>query len=621
METKIKAQTKIKKSVNSYCSKERWKHRFPIITWLPRYQKDWIISDIIAGLTVGLTVLPQGLAYANIAKLPIQHGLYAAALGGFIYCILGMSRDISIGPTAIMSLLVSGYGVALADDPETNDPTYAILLAFFCGLIQFVMGVFHLGFVTNFISTVVISGFTSAAAITIGFGQLKNIFGVKMASESFFHDVKELVKVIPDIRKWDTILGICCILVLAVLRCCKQYSDRQTKHLQDTIMPTRKKVVLKIMWLIGTARNAVVVMITCVLAYFLQTDGVSPFVLTGNMTAGIPPIKLPDFSAPNIFQVLNSGIILIPLIGFLENVAIGKGFGRKGNYKIDSNQELIALGACNLGGSLLSAYPVTGSFSRSAINSQSGVRSPLAGLLTGSLVFISLVCLTPLFQYIPKSSLAAVIIYSVIFMVDYKIVPNLWRVRKLDLVTLFSTFFLSLLLGVEYGTLIGIGVDLLILLGPISRPGAKTRKVGSVTVIKLERGLNYPALNKVETILDEHVMFIDDANSVVFDFTHVADTDYSVVEALNNLLNDCKLLNVQIAFACVQHKVRMKLTRSKAPNIEKFMFETVEDAVKELTDEELISEEEIGMEVDEASDLNPTQRCKIQEKMIVETEA
>ncbi|XP_033096309.1 sodium-independent sulfate anion transporter-like [Anneissia japonica] len=618
--SKKNTQEKVKEKVITYCSKEQWKSRFPFVTWLPKYQKDWIISDVIAGLTVGLTVLPQGLAYANIAKLPIQYGLYSAALGGFIYCLLGMSRDITIGPTAIMSLLVSGYGVALADDPETNDPTYAILLAFFCGFIQIMMGIFHLGFVTNFISSVVISGFTSAAAITIGFGQLKNIFGVKMASESFFHDFKELIKVIKYTRKWDTLLGVSCMVVLAILRCCKQYSDRQTKNLQGTTMSTQKKVLLKIMWLFGTARNAVVVMLTCGIAYALKVNGMTTvFTLTGNMTAGIPPLRVPDFRAPNILEVLNSGIILIPLIGFLENVAIAKGFGRKGNYKVDSNQELIAVGACNLGGSFLSSYPITGSFSRSAINCQSGVRSPLAGIITGSLVLISLACLTPLFQYIPKASLAAVIIYSVIFMVDYKIVPNLWRVRKMDLVTLFTTFFLSLLLGVEYGTLIGIGVDLLILLGPISRPGAKTHKVGNVTVIQLERGLNYPALNKVENLLDEHVMFMGGVNSVIFDFTHVADTDYSVIEGLQNVLNDCKLLNVQVAFACVRQKVNIKLSRSNIPNYEKFMFKTVEDALNEFSDNDLVPEED-EEETVMGGDGDSDRYNKVPEKMVVEIE-
>lgn len=576
----IHMKRKAKKKVKNYCSKQKWMERFPISFWAPKYNTGWLIRDMIAGFTVGLTVIPQALAYANIANLPLEYGLYSSFMGGFVYLFLGMSKDITVGPTAIMSLLVAGYGTALEDSPDVNDPAYAILLAFFCGAVQLFMGIFHLGFVTNYISHVVVSGFTSASAITIGFGQVKHILGISYSAHGFLDEVIETFKHIGQTRWQDFVLGFTSIIFLAFLRWCKNYSQKRLENLGKEAR-IAKKAPWKTLWIVGTARNAVCVIITGALAYGLMEDEYDKvFTITGNVTEGLPKFQAPNFGADDILVVLQSGLLIVPLIGFLENIAIARGFARQNNYRVESNQELIALGACNLAGSFVSGYPITGSFSRSAINSQSDVATPAAGIMTGSLVLLAIAFLTPLFFYIPKASLAAVIIYAVIFMVDYKIVPELWRVHKIDLLPLSATFVFSLWLGVEYGTLIGIGVDLVLLMLPYAKPKTQVKHRDNIILVKPERGLRYPAVDKLETLLDEECLMRDIPRSIVFDFTYISGLDYSVLETLKDSVKSFRRNGQTIAVANCTKKITGVLLAANIDGLD--IYETVEEAFAKM---------------------------------------
>ncbi|XP_071814451.1 sodium-independent sulfate anion transporter-like isoform X2 [Apostichopus japonicus] len=571
----------LRKRGKEYCSKERWMERFPISIWAPKYNFSKGLRDLIAGFTVGLTVIPQGLAYANIAKLPLEYGLYSAFMGGFVYMFLGMSKDITVGPTAIMSLLVAGYGEPLGDAADDlNDPTYAILLAFFCGIVQLFMGIFHLGFVTNYISHVVVSGFTSASAITIGFGQVKNILGIKFSAHGFLEEFIETFKHIKDTRWQDVVLGIVSIIFLILLRFLKNWSQGKIENLGKK-PPVAKIVHWKLLWILGTARNAVCVILTGALAYGLMDDRNDIiFTITGNVTEGLPPFSAPNFKAPNILKVLESGLIIVPLIGFLENIAIARGFARQNDYRVESNQELIALGTCNVAGSFVSAYPVTGSFSRSAINSQSDVASPASGIVTGFLVLLAIAFLTPAFYYIPKASLAAVIIYAVIFMIDYKIVPELWHVRKIDLIPLGATFFFSLWLGVEYGTLIGIGVDLVLLMLPYAKPKTVVKRKNHTVLVELERGLRYPAVDKIESLLDEECIMRDDPSSVLFDFTYISAIDYSMLETLKLSAKAFQKKGQTFGVANCRRKISDLLIKANIEGMD--IYDTMEDALSKM---------------------------------------
>lgn len=355
-----------------------WKNRLPIAKWLPSYSWHFLQCDLIAGITVGLMVIPQGLAYGVLAGLPPQYGLYNAFIGSFIYCLLGSSKDVTLGPTAIMSLMVATYG-------RENDANFAMALSFFSGLLQLVMGLFSLGFIVRFIPIPVISGFTSSAAIIIGCGQLPGILGLDGSMPKNL--VPRLLKTFAKIKQTkhlDVILGLACVVLLELLRRVNRLPMLYKRELSQS-----KRIMKKIVWFISVGRNAVLVFFTTFMALMMVTHGsMAYFTLTGDIKKGLPKFEVPKLqshdgnstiSTVEILTRIEFGLIVLPLIGFLESVAIAKAFARKNKYKVDPSQELIALGFANVIGSFCSAYPVTGSFSRTAVNSISGVATPLGG--------------------------------------------------------------------------------------------------------------------------------------------------------------------------------------------------------------------------------------------------
>uniref|UniRef100_A0A493SVG8 Solute carrier family 26 member 11 n=1 Tax=Anas platyrhynchos platyrhynchos TaxID=8840 RepID=A0A493SVG8_ANAPP len=259
------------------------RRRLPVLGWLPRYSPGWLQLDLIAGVTVGITVVPQALAYAEVAGLPPQYGLYSSFVGCFVYCFLGTAKDVTLGPTAIMSLLVSSYAF--------HDPVYAVLLAFLTGCIQLAMGLLHLGFLLDFISCPVIKGFTSAASITISFNQVKNILGLHGIPRQFFLQVYETLRRIGETRPGDAILGLTCLAALAGLRAMKSRLP-PTSHTE----PLATRASYLIVWTCATARNALVVLFAGLVAYCFQLRGSQPLTLTGSIPQGLPPCRLPPFS-------------------------------------------------------------------------------------------------------------------------------------------------------------------------------------------------------------------------------------------------------------------------------------------------------------------------------------
>jgi len=253
---------------------------FPIASWLPNYTFTSLVSDVIAGLTVGLMVVPQGLAYATIAGLPVQYGLYSAYLGCFVYCVFGGSKDITLGPTAIMSLMVARYA--------NGCPSLAVAETLFCGIIQFTLGLLQLGFVVRFISLPVISGFVSAAAITIGFGQVKNLLGLKNIKRAFYLCVYETFENIGKTHLWDLALGSVCIVLLAILKKLNRMKWNEDKD--DT---TLQRVCRKFLWIVSTGRNALVVIFAAAVAKAVESAGFKNlFSLTAKVEPGIPNFKV-----------------------------------------------------------------------------------------------------------------------------------------------------------------------------------------------------------------------------------------------------------------------------------------------------------------------------------------
>uniref|UniRef100_H3D976 Sodium-independent sulfate anion transporter n=1 Tax=Tetraodon nigroviridis TaxID=99883 RepID=H3D976_TETNG len=549
-------------TVGGCCTSGTLKAWVPVLSWLPRYNLRWLQMDLLAGLTVGLTTVPQALAYAEVAALPVQYGLYSAFMGGFIYTLLGTSKDVTLGPTAIMSLLC--FSVVGGHPPR------AVLLSLLCGLIQAVMAFLRLGFLLDFISFPVIKGFTCAAAVTIGFGQVKNILGLHGIPSQFFLEVYYTFLRIPEARVGDVILGLLCVFLLVLLVFMK--TNLGPDHPLDS---KYRKVSRKLVWTVATMRNALVVVAASLVAFSWDANGHHVFTLTGKTSQGLPPFRPPPtsdvtangtlVSFGEIVKGYGGGLAVIPFMGLLESIAIAKAFASQNNYRIDANQELLAIGVTNIMGSFVSAYPVTGSFGRTAVNSQTGVCTPAGGIVTSAVVLLSLAFLMPAFYYIPKASLAAVIICAVAPMVDFHVVAKMWKIRRLDLLPFTVTFLMSFW-QVQYGIIGGVATSGALLLYNVARPQIKVTDHG-VLLMEPSSGLSFPATEHLSRIIHTQALQASPPRSVLLDCHHVSTMDYSVISELRDLLRQFKLREVELVFCRLQPSVLQVLLAADLPGL------------------------------------------------------
>lgn len=420
-----------------------WINRlFPMTLWLKQYQTDDLKGDFFAGITVGIMLIPQGMAYALIAGLPPVYGLYASIVPQIIYAILGTSRQLSVAPVAMDSLLVAAGVSLLATEGTDSYIAFAILIAFFMGSFQLLLGVFRLGFITNLLSKPVISGFTSAAALIIGLNQLKHLMGIQLEKSNRVHEV--LISAIDHLNEthlMTLIIGIIGIILIKI-------SKRIHKNLPGALL-------------------AVIVGTTLVYFFQLNAGGVS---IVAEIPAGLPSFLLPDFSL-GMFQELVPLALTISVIAYMEAFSVAKAIeSKKRNYKVLPNQELIALGASNLIGSFFQSFPVTGGFSRSAVNYQAGANTPLASVISAILVALTLLFLTPLFYYLPNAILAAVIMVAVSGLVDLAYAKQLWKDNKIEFILLLTTFIITATFDMVTGIVSGIILSILILLYKAAYP-------------------------------------------------------------------------------------------------------------------------------------------------------
>ncbi|XP_076646088.1 sodium-independent sulfate anion transporter isoform X1 [Halictus rubicundus] len=512
--------------------------RIPILAWLPVYNWSKLLQDTLAGVTVGLTAIPQGIAYAIVAGLPPQYGLYSSFMGCFVYLVFGSCKDITVGPTAIMALLSQHNVIRLGED-------VAVFVCFLSGCIILLMGLLHLGFLVEFVSMPVISGFSNAAALIIATSQLGTLLGLSGRSDSFIDAIVKVVDHVNEITLWDTVLGVSSMIVLVCLK----------------NLPGKKNGTpfQKFLWLVSMARNAIVVIIGIILSYSLFSNGIEPFKITGNITEGLPPFGPPPFSITSgnhtynfleSVSELGSTVVSVSLVAILESIAIAKSFAK--GKTVDANQEMFALGLCNIFGSLVRSMPATGSFTRTAVNNASGVKTPMGGLITGCLVLLACGLLTSTFEFIPKATLASVIIVAMYYMFELRIFGVLWRTKKIDLIPLTVTFLSCLVIGPEYGMIAGIVVNLILLLYFAARPGLliEERVVDGLTILFVspKQSLSYPAAE----YLRECVMSWCDGKlemiPVVVEGRHVHRIDATVAKNLSLLLMDLEARNQKLVF-------------------------------------------------------------------------
>lgn len=396
----------------------------------------------MAGITVAVLLIPQGMAYALIAGLPPIYGLYAALTPQIIYAFLGTSRQLAVGPVAMDSLLVAaGLGTLSLVQP-TQYIQMAILLAFLMGAIQLLLGFFRMGFIVSFLSKPVISGFTSAAAIIIGLSQLKNLLGLSLPQSNQLHKViLALFEVKEPIHLITVIISTVSILFIVFI----------------------KKLNRKI----PSAIIAVTIGILAVSFFNLEEKGVA---VVGVIPEGLPSFQLLNFDS-TLIKPLFPIALTLALVAFMEAISVAKAIEEKhDDYKVDPNQELIALGGANIVGSFFQSYPTTGGFSRTAVNNEAGAKTGIAALVSALLVALILAFFTHWFYYLPKAVLGAIILVAVINLIDFKFPIRLYKKRKDEFVLLLITFLSTLFLGITEGILIGIVLSILILLYRTSKP-------------------------------------------------------------------------------------------------------------------------------------------------------
>ncbi|XP_076258857.1 sodium-independent sulfate anion transporter-like isoform X2 [Rhynchophorus ferrugineus] len=525
--------------------------RIHILQWLPKYTSGDIVADFVAGLTVGLTMIPQSVAYAGLAGLTPQYGLYTAFIGSFTYIFFGTVKEVSIGPTSLMALLTFSYVVG-------KPVEFVILLTFIAGCVELAMGLFNLGFLVDFISPCVTNGFTSATSIIIISSQLKSFLGVSIKSHDTFGTWKELFGKVTEIKFADTLLGTLCVMSLLGF---KQLNQVQAKT----------KTSKKTLWLLSISKNAIVVLLCSVISYiWYSIAGGTPFKLTGVVPSGLPSISFPPLYATvnnqtvNVLEMvkdLGSGMILIPVVAVLANVAIAKAYSS--DTVVDASQEMISLGMANICGSFVKAMPSCGAFTRSSVASSSGVVTPLQGFYSGSVIILALSFLAPYFFYIPKATLAAVLIVAASSLIDYNILKILWRCNKIDFFITFLTFLVGVLIGVEMSIVVGAIFNALVLLKRWSRPEIlvetrSTNQKWNYIYIRPELGLFYPAADYVtETVKKAHNRNPEAA--IVLDCSQILQIDYSTAKSIEMLAKTYKEKKIDFALLNLNAKALKRL--------------------------------------------------------------
>ena len=519
----------------------------PIFGWAPRYQRTDLRSDLAAGLTVGAMLVPQAMAYALLAGLPPEVGLYAATIPVVIYALLGTSRQLAVGPVAIVSLLTASALAPLVQEGSAGYISAAALLALMVGVVHLVLGVGRLGFLVNFLSHSVLVGFTAAAAIIIGFSQAKHIFGISIERKEYFYEtVLEVLRNLSDTNRATLVLGA---VALGVLYLLKRFA---------------KKVPAALVVVIGS--------ILAVEVLNLEDEGVK---VVGDIPDTLPAFGLPDFDGSLIGNLAATALV-ITIVGFMESIAVAKVYARRHRYEVDPNSELIGLGAANVASGLFGGYPVTGGFSRTAVNDTAGARTPLASLFTAGIVLATIAFLTPLFASLPNVALGAIIIMAVIGLIDIAEMRHIAKVKRSDLIGLSVAFFATLILGIELGILVAVVASMLVVFARMSMPHAavlghvdgttsyrnidrfpEANTIDGVRIVRIDAALSFVNAVNVKRLILSHVAELErDSGALVLDASGINDLDATGAEMLHEILSVVEERHIALHLTDVKGPVR-----------------------------------------------------------------
>ena len=428
----------------------------PMLDWAHQYNRDTLVSDLVAAVIVTIMLIPQSLAYASLAGLPPEVGLYASIAPLLLYTVLGTSRVLAVGPVAVVSLMTA---TAIAEHAVIGSAHYAavaITLAFLSGAMLLLMGVLRLGFLASFLSHPVISGFITASALLIAAGQLKVILGVKVEGHNFFELVAGLIQQLGHVHAVTAALGLSMVAFLFWAR----------RWLKPLLLfwglPARLADAL------AKAGPVAGIAMTALLTWHFEWH-LAGVKIVGTVPAGLPPLSLPQWDMA-LWKDLAVPALLISVVGFVESVSVGQTLAAKRRQRIEPDRELVALGASNVGAALTGGFPVTGGFARSVVNFDAGAQTPAAGAFTAVGILLAALLLTPALYFVPQATLSATIVVAVLSLVDLRILRSTWDYSRADFSAVVVTLLVTLAAGVEAGLVAGVALSLLLYLFKTSRP-------------------------------------------------------------------------------------------------------------------------------------------------------
>jgi sulfate permease, SulP family len=514
------------------------------LEWLIRYEKADLPSDILAGLTVAVMLVPQGMAYAMLAGLSPVVGLYASVLPLIAYALLGSSRQLAVGPVAMISLLVFASCSSLATPGSSEYMAMVLLLALMVGVFQLAAGLIRLGFLINFFSHAVISGFTSAAAIIIALSQVKHLLGISLGNEqSVFLLVGDIIRHAGTTNIPTLAVGVVCLAGLYFFR-------QHYPHFPCAML---------------------FVVVGTLAAYF----GLAEFGLktVGHVPRGLPPFSMPQFNLESA-RVLLPDALAIVFVGFMESISVAKYIAAKSGYKVDPDRELMGLGAANLAGAFFSGYPVTGGLSRTAVNHQAGARTQLAAVITAAAILLVLVALTPLFYYLPNAVLGAIIVAAASGLVDYKEAIHLFKLKKADGWTFLVTFICTLAIDLDQGLLIGMVFSLILFiwksayphtaeLGYLENEGVfrnikrypQVRIYPEILILRVDASLYFANMKFLEDRIANDLAGRPQIKEIIMDLSGVNDIDAVSIDALEKLMEAYGCQGIGFSFASMKGPV------------------------------------------------------------------
>lgn len=542
------------------------KRYVPILDWSRTYSKDTLTSDVVAAVIVTIMLIPQSLAYALLAGLPAEMGLYASILPLVAYAIFGTSRALAVGPVAVVSLMTAAAAGNLAAQGTPDYIAAAITLAFLSGLMLLVMGVFRLGFLANFLSHPVIAGFITASGILIATSQLKHIFGVSAGGHNLIELIVNLISHLGDTNVITLVIGAATIAFLFWVR----------KGLKPLLMSRGLKPRTADLLAKAGPVAAVVTSILIVWVFGLERRGVA---IVGDVPMGLPPLTLPSFS-PDLWGQIFVSALLISIIGFVESVSVAQTLAAKKRQRIQPDQELIGLGASNIAAAMTGGYPVTGGFARSVVNFEAGAETPAAGAFTAVGILLAALVLTPLLYLLPKAVLAATIIVAVLSLVDFSILKKTWGYNRVDFAAVAATILLTLTVGVEVGVSAGVLLSIGLFLYRTSKP--HVAEVGlvpgtqhfrninrhqvlthpEVLSIRIDESLYFANAHFLQDLIYDRIACDQPIRHVILMCSAVNEIDTSALEGLEAINTRLGEMNIKLHISEVKGPVMDRLKRS-----------------------------------------------------------